>query len=67
MSIQMQTDPLLINFRRINLPPAVNTELTKKRGQLEAREAELTNQRDYVILQNLKAVSLSAERSADYF
>jgi hypothetical protein len=56
-----------LTLRHINLPPAVNTELTKKRGQLEAREAELTNQRDYVILQNLKAVSLSAERSADYF
>lgn len=45
----------------------MNAELTKKRGQLEAREAELTNERDYAILQNLKVVSLSAERSADYF
>jgi len=58
---------LTVLFRRINLPPAVNAELTKKRAQFEAREGELTNQRDYAILQNLKVVSLSAERSADYF
>lgn len=56
-----------LTLKRINLPQAVNAELTKKRSQFEAREAELTNERDYAILQNLKVVSLSAERSADYF